>query len=514
MVSYTPGLLTTYSGSPVNNFAVTNYPMSIGSSNGESAPGPAQPPTFTDVIFSDPSKNDRWIQWDHPNEQAAHSQCAPMSIANSLKYLHDTQDLELPFQHRPGWKGDDSLVGKIDTASGRPTTSRQSGQGISTGQAKINFLATHMPGKVETMIWGNMGADDGASNQTVTVGGNSATLVGKGRSIKMDEILQQLKEGANCEVVYSYAGGGAHAVDLVGAGFHNGAPWMLAISDMVQADKPNGDSRGAGPEGMEFMYLGKQDANGKYTSGSQTIQKVICEKPVPQPVTETLIFVEDPSGHSCCVPPPPSQVRVSRVGTSLTVTGTSPYLPLAGSIAADGTFSLSGTSAVAGFQNVTTTFIGSIKDGQYVGTISVGTGGQLPGGQPIRFGVSIPRILTAAKPTIRVNGFREHLESAGATLLRPVINVRAGASAGQSGDWWLLAVTPQGVRYFDLGTLSWAPGIRATYSGPLFDIPYFGLPYLDGTPGKYDFYFGFDSIPDGQISFGALTFDRVQVTVN
>ena len=60
---------------------------------------------------------------------------------------------------------------------------------------------------------------------------------------------------------------------------------MLAISDMVQADKPNGDSRGAGPEGMEFMYLAKQDANGKYTSGSQTIQKVICEKPVPQPVT-------------------------------------------------------------------------------------------------------------------------------------------------------------------------------------------------------------------------------------
>lgn len=513
-VSYTPDLLTSFSATPATSFTVAEYQMSLGGTgSAPAAPGPSTPPDFTDVLFSDPSRNDRWIQWDHPNEEAAMSQCAPMSIANSLKYLSDTQGLSLPFEHKPGFKGDDSLVGKIDTASGRTASSRQSGEGISTGQAKLKFLATHMSGKVETMIWGKMGADDGGTNQTVTIGSGSATMTGKGTTIKMDEILEQLKQGANCEVVYSFDTGGAHAVDLVGAGFHNGAPWMLAVSDVAQANLANGDSRGAGPEGMEFMYLGKPDASGKYKSGNQTIEKVICEKPVPPPVTETVISVQDPAGHSCCISPPPPTVRVARVNDRMTVSGDAEYFPLSGTITPAGAFSLFGTATVAGFADVTTTFSGNVQGSNYLGVITVGAGGELPSAEPIRFTVSIPRSAMPTRPAIRANGFRHRVQASAADVIRPMISMAAGSQAGQNGDWWLVASAGDAFYHFDLGVMNWRPGLLPSYTGPLTDLSYFPLPYVSLPSGAYDLYFGFDSVPDGQLNMNALQYDKVRITV-
>jgi hypothetical protein len=517
-VSYSDTLLTAFSSAPATVFPVSGMSMSIGGGNGVSAGGPVTPPTFTDVLFSNPSANDAIIQYDHPNEQAASNQCAPMSVANSLQYLKDTQGLQLPHEHKMGLKGDNSLVGQLDTAGNRPATSRTVGSGQWLLQTKLNYVAANNLGsKIVTTQWGASGPDSGGADQSVTVNNVTVTAKGKGSKINIDELMQALREGQDCELVYHWGGAnpGAHAVDLVGAGKHNGNPWLLVASDITQAGQAvNGDSKGAGPEGFEFEYLGAP-VNGIYTSsGGNVIDQVICEKVVPPQVTETVTSVTDPAGHSPFVDPPPANVWLAVNGTTMTLSGNASWMmPMTGTINATGSFSLASTATVAGFSNVTSTFIGALQGNNYIGNFSVGAGGQLPSGQPISWGVSIPRVLGTPNFAMRMNGFRHHLESMPSELLRPSVSVRAGTQAGQSGDWWLAAAAGGSFYHFDLATMSWQPGLVATHTGALGDLPFFALPYLTLPSGEYDFYFGFDSVPDGALTLEALSFEKLRATV-
>ena len=56
-----------------------------------------------------------------PNVQCATNQCFPMSIANSLQFLENThpRDFIVPNDHVVGLRGDNSLVGQLDTLSNR-----------------------------------------------------------------------------------------------------------------------------------------------------------------------------------------------------------------------------------------------------------------------------------------------------------------------------------------------------------------------------------------------------------
>jgi hypothetical protein len=317
-------------------------------------------------------------------------------------------------------------------------------------------------------------------------------------------------------MVYHWGGAnpGAHAVDLVGAGKHNGDVWMLVTSDVVQTNQAvDGDSLGAGPTGMEFEYLGTPSKEGVYTSsGGNVIDQVLCEKVVPPPVTETIIDIFDPAHHFNFVDKPPPQVRVMVTGTDMWVTGNASWLPLWGTIDGNGAFNLSSTATVAGFPNVTNSFVGTLQGGNYVGTITLGTGGQLPTMQAISFNVSIARNEDPPPSfAMRLNGFRHRLDAMTPDLLRPSITVKARSMAGTVGDWWLVAASPAGLSHFDLGTFSWQPGLVPTFTGPLFDLPFFPLPYLSMPEGTYDFYFGFDTVPDGALNFDALHFERTTV---
>jgi hypothetical protein len=516
-VSCTATLLTTFNATPATVFAVTGFTMSIGGGQGVSAGGPVTPPTFTDVLFSNPSSNDAIIQYDHPNEQAAANQCAPMSVANSLQYLKDTQGLPVPHQHTLGLKGDNTLVGQLDTAGNRPATSRTVGSGQWLLQTKLNYVAANnLQDRIVTTQWGASGPDSGAANQSATVNNNTATAIGKGGTINIDQVMDALREGQDCEMVYHWGGAnpGAHAVDLVGAGRHNGSPWMLVTSDVVQSNQAiDGDVRGAGPAGMEFEYLGTPDANGVYTSsGGNVIDQVLCEKVVPAPVTETVTSVTDPAHHFSFVDSPPPKVRVMLTGSNMWVTGEASWLPMWGTLSPNGSFSLASTATVAGFPNVTNSFIGTVQGDNYVGSITLGTGGQLPTGQSISFGVTIPRVVDGPKFAMRLNGFRHHIEIGSSELLRPSLSVKAGSMAGTMGDWWIVSASAAGFSHFDLGTFSWQPGIAPTFTGPLFDLSFFALPYLSVPDGSYDFYFGFDAVPDGALSFSSLAFERTTAT--
>jgi len=514
-LQYTESSVTAFGATPAATYPVAPLSLTIGGA-GTSGGGPVTPPTFSDILFANPSDTDSIIQYDHPDIETAQNQCLPMSIANSLQYLKDTQGLQVPHEHKPGQNGDDSLVGQLDVAGARPVVDRQHGSGTpSMLTTKLTYLAkNNMAGSISTTHWGGYYADS-ATNTSVTVNGVTASSTAQGSTINMDGVIQALKEGQDCEMIYSWATG-AHAVDIVGAGKYKGQPWILHASDQVQANaaNPNADSQGAGPAGLRFEYLGPPDAHSQYSFRNRTMQEVVCEKYVPPPVTETVTHTTDPAGHSCCVQPPPGSVSIAVYGNSMTMSGTAAWLPLKGTISANGSFSLASTATVAGFSNVTSSFVGTLQGGGYNGTITVGTGGQLPTGQSIAWDVATSPTTFASMPAIRVNGFRHSYAAAEqAQLLRPAISMKAGSKAGQSADWWLLAAAGSAFYHFDLGAMSWKPGLAPTFSGPLADVPFFALPYLQLPSGTYDMYFGFDTTPDGAFTPQTAVYDSVRVTV-
>jgi len=87
-----------------------------------------------------------------------------------------------------------------------------------------------------------------------------------------------------------------------------------------------------------------------------------------------------------------------------------------------------------------------------------------------------------------------------------------------NADWWLAADTPSGLYFFTFNgwTTDWVPG----YQGPLFYLDLLEL--LHGTPaeilpmntpGTYTFYFGVDTVMDGDVTWDSLYYDNVVVNV-
>ena len=188
-------------------------------------------------------------------------------------------------------------------------------------------------------------------------------------------------------------------------------------------------------------------------------------------------------------------------------------MPMTGTISANGAISLNSSGTVAGFSNVSSSFVGTATSSGYSGTITVGTKGELYG-VPISWKVTISNAAATAMPAVRMNGFRHDFSALASDLLRLSVSMKAGAQAGKSVDWWLVAVGSGGVLHFDLATMTWQSGLAATYTGPLGDLPFFALPYLSFPKGTYDVYFGFDSIPNGSLDIQSITYDVVHVVVN
>lgn len=237
-----------------------------------------RPPTLDDVLFGDPSKTNATIQYEHRNIEAAQNQCMPTSMANSLQFLEDTKGLNVPHDHKPGIKGDDSLVGQLDTYTNRTATSRSNGDGTWGLEGKMKYLAANgLENRVQNSHWGT-GIPSGASDFTVNSNGKTVTSKGMGETIKFADIFDALNRGLDCEPVYSWDTG-AHAVVLVGAGTTNGVPWIMHASDLNQSSDSTGTSQ------FTFDYLTDTDNNGEYELGgtNKKIVQVICEEVVAAP---------------------------------------------------------------------------------------------------------------------------------------------------------------------------------------------------------------------------------------
>jgi hypothetical protein len=194
--------------------------------------------------------------------------------------------------------------------------------------------------------------------------------------------------------------------------------------------------------------------------------------------------------------------------------GNASWLPMSGTQNSDGTFSASSIKTVAGFPNVKSDFAGTCSNGTCEGRVSVGTRGELPGGQPISWDIRIAEPEQPLRPAIRANGFRGRVDALAGDPLKISISMLPAHKTGTPGDWWLAYRAPDSsFYYFDLGAFDWRPGLAPTYTGPLFDLPNFGLPMRFGLPsGDYAYYFGFDSTPNGVLD-GDLSYEETQVRI-
>jgi hypothetical protein len=83
-----------------------------------------------------------------------------------------------------------------------------------------------------------------------------------------------------------------------------------------------------------------------------------------------------------------------------------------------------------------------------------------------------------------------------------------------NADWWLAVTTPFGLYFYTFtGRTQTA---QPAYQGPLFPLTSFevlNMPASVLPAGTYTFYFGVDTVMDGNITMGNMYYDFVQVDV-
>lgn len=525
-----------------------------GDATGGRGAGASDPPDLTNILFAASQGLTRaFWQLDHPNQEAALNQCYPMAVANSLQFLENTTDLKLPHSHIPGLKGDTSLVGQLDLAMNRTAASRTSGSGVDDVpgiNGKLKYLVQNgLQDRVQTRHWGKFA---GATAGSFSEGGKSASSTAGGATIPFDEILGAIERGEDCEAAYSWPAGtnpdgspkfGGHAIDLVAAGLTNGQPWIIESSDLDQGS----DSDGAGAKGFRFNVLKDTNGNGYFNMNGSTkeLDLLICQKYIAPPVTtgsglplidQTYAAINadvmitkttDPGGHSCCADAPPAGMTVTMDKGSLKLTGAASWLPITALLTGPNFLGVN-TLQVAGFDGVANSIVGLMTATNVKTTITLGTNGRLPGGQPISWEVTITpkspwpwlpagKTNTGVKPRLRVNGFRDITVAKAFDPLAFSLSLDVDDQAGKPADYFFIAKQESTglFFYYSLQSANWVPGVKPTFQGPLQNLPNTPLhTRMQGLPkGQYTFTFGVDTAVNGLIDPASMTSDIVTLVV-
>jgi len=116
---------------------------------------------------------------------------------------------------------------------------------------------------------------------------------------------------------------------------------------------------------------------------------------------------------------------------------------------------------------------------------------------PLQIGTAMPHVVPA--PDIKANARDRFLVTTQATVVTVTLDLDAGA-IDRSVDWWILADTPKGWYYLDLGKKLWKKGLLPSAQAAPIDmtseIIYSGIPPFGG--GTYRLYFSLDNNADGR----------------
>jgi hypothetical protein len=201
-----------------------------------------------------------WYLMMSENVQCATNQCFPMALANMLKYLKNRYGLPVPHSHVPGLKGDDSLVGQMDTYTNRYVVSRTYGGGVNLYNGLIGLVdylnANGLLSKV-TISYQSNHTLSGFSGDLVRAGITVPDESVSGK-VTYDWIKAELLACESIVMCIAWHGGGGHAVRVYGCGETGGVPFLWYADDKQQT----GQGDPTDTLGLEWVQVYVPDADG------------------------------------------------------------------------------------------------------------------------------------------------------------------------------------------------------------------------------------------------------------
>jgi hypothetical protein len=238
------------------------------------------------------------------NVQAAKSQCGPAAVANSLQYLenrfpdkvniiHDnvlgignlTDGLAYP---------DNSLVAYLDLAMNRNNFgNREYGDGVTIKQfleGKIRYLDSYNTDN--NMFGQSIGVMHQCTSdltENVIIGGTTSIYKGK---VSTSFIFEHICRGSDVEIaVPAGTCGEGHVVQVIGAGYIDGFPFIRHFSDLEQTHVDPNDENGTKTERWDIL---EDHGNGDvYTYGNgfyngSKVQLIVVQFPNDPPSFDML----------------------------------------------------------------------------------------------------------------------------------------------------------------------------------------------------------------------------------
>lgn len=240
-----------------------------GSNPGDVGPIVTGSPPKLDAIGTQESKglapmlrSQSWVQPHDVNVQSAHNQCYPMALANAFQYLDDNTSghvlggFGVDHPHQIGLKGDDTLVGQLDTYVGRHVIDRHHGGGSGGIDGPMMYLSDHATTR-------DLESRGQPGSGSYTKGNVTMDL---SAPITWTSMCDEIKAGAAVVISYGWfnsAGDrtGGHVVRVYGCGISGGKPWIAYLHDETQSNET------ADPDdtkGLKWVteFIGDTDGNG------------------------------------------------------------------------------------------------------------------------------------------------------------------------------------------------------------------------------------------------------------
>jgi hypothetical protein len=179
---------------------------------------------------------------DVTNVETAKNQCGPMAVANSLQFLENQGHITVPHNHALGLKGDNTLVGQLDTACNRSASARCSGSGV--------CMQDMLDGKFKYLSDNSL--TTGLSHRHQGVGAlctlmpaanfaaHGITSQYDGTPLTWEWLRDRIRDGWAVEAWITWGGGGGHVVRVTGCGKRFGIPWLRYSHDAQQCNDTAG----------------------------------------------------------------------------------------------------------------------------------------------------------------------------------------------------------------------------------------------------------------------------------